>query len=180
MGEKFNFLLLHLTLFNWTLPAVVEEICQTVIIANKTGSAKTHCCLQCLHRQRCWANGFLQLSDHTVLTHPFHHWLIQNTCWCWCRPFWLYTHFKHNCGWHSNLFIWVQLEQGAGRDRRVVLERNKTKGRASLTGVGSRKVSCTWARFLHENVGHRNRKQLRRKSLCLILQRYQASFMWRN
>lgn len=139
MGEKFNFLLLHLTPFNRTLPAVVEEICQTVIIANKTGSAKPHYCLRCIHCQRWWANGFIPLSDHTVLTHPFHHGLIQNTCLCWCRPFLLY---RHDCGWHSNRFIWAQLEQGAGRGRRVVLERNKTKGRASPTGVGSRKVSA--------------------------------------
>lgn len=30
---------LHLTPFNCILPAVVEEVCQTVIIANKIGSA---------------------------------------------------------------------------------------------------------------------------------------------
>lgn len=35
MGEKFNFLLLHLTLFNWTSPAVVEEICQMWLLQTK-------------------------------------------------------------------------------------------------------------------------------------------------
>lgn len=44
---KKNFIIfpLHLTPFNCVLPAVVEEMCQTVIIASTIGSAVKYCFL---------------------------------------------------------------------------------------------------------------------------------------
>lgn len=118
-------------------------MCQTVIIANKIGSAMKYCFLtahpfsKVVSKWLCptfWSYSFD--PSFPTLTNREHMPVLMQTLFIVCA---LHT---HNCRWYSNLFVRVQLEQGVGRGKRIVLERNKIRRCASLTGVGTRKVSA--------------------------------------